>query len=59
MPVDQLHPPPGEALEGIGLRRIDDVLDDAGDQEGRLARPAKPAILIKQTGKLRAVPESA
>jgi hypothetical protein len=51
MPVDQLHPPPGEALEGVGLRRIDNVLDDAGDHAGRVARPANPAILIKLTGK--------
>ena len=41
MPVDQLHPPPGEALEGVGLRRIDDVLDDAGDHDGRLARSGR------------------
>src|SRR5204862_442451 len=45
VPVDQLHPPPGEALEGVGLRRIDDVLDDAGDHDGRLARPARPGHL--------------
>jgi hypothetical protein len=38
MAVDQIHPPPGEALEGVGLRRIDDVLDDAGDHDGRLAK---------------------
>jgi len=42
MPVDQLHPPPGEALEGVGLRRIDDVLDDAGDHDGRLASAGLP-----------------
>jgi hypothetical protein len=42
VPVDQLHPPPGEALEGVGLRRVDDVLDDAGDHDGRLAKGGEP-----------------
>jgi hypothetical protein len=37
MAVNQLHPPPGEAFEGIDLRRIDDILHHAGNHCGRLA----------------------
>ncbi len=31
MGIDQLHPPAAEALEGVDLRRIDHILNDAGD----------------------------
>jgi hypothetical protein len=31
MCIDQLDPPAAEALEGVDLRRIDHVLNDASD----------------------------
>jgi hypothetical protein len=31
MQIDQLDPSPAEALEGVDLRRIDHILNDAGD----------------------------
>jgi hypothetical protein len=43
LPVNQFHPPPGEAFEGVDLRRIDDILDDAGDHGDRLAQAAATA----------------
>jgi hypothetical protein len=36
--IDQVHPPVGEAFEGAGLRRVDYILDDAGDHTVRLVR---------------------
>jgi hypothetical protein len=42
VPVNKLHPPPGEALEGVGLRRVDDILDDTGDHSGRVAQGSEP-----------------
>jgi hypothetical protein len=41
MPVNQLHPPPGETLEGIDPRRVDDILHDTGDHGGRLAHATR------------------
>jgi hypothetical protein len=48
VPVHQLHPPPGEALEGIDLRRIDDVLHDTGDHGGSLAHAATRPYAIRR-----------
>jgi hypothetical protein len=31
MRIDQLHPPAAEALEGVDLRRIDHVLNNASN----------------------------
>jgi len=31
MRIDQLHPPAAEALEGVDLRGIDHILNDASD----------------------------
>jgi hypothetical protein len=36
--VDQVHPPPGEPLEGRGLVGIDHVLHDTGDHRSSLRR---------------------
>ena len=31
MQIDQFHPAPGKALEGVDLGRVDHVFNDAGD----------------------------
>jgi hypothetical protein len=38
VPVNQFHPLPSEPLKCFDLRRIDDVLNDASDHDGRLAQ---------------------
>jgi hypothetical protein len=45
VPVNYLHPPPRELLEGLDLRRIDDVFNDTGDRGGRLTEGSPVPIM--------------